>query len=223
MAQNKPKFIKKWQPKEGAWEYATEKKEIQLKEYGRFVQELAEHTMRIEDREDRSKKAYSLVELMRHLNPAMKDGEDYDHALWDHLYYLTNFFLDVDGAYPMPEINIRRTRPKAIDYPGYVSTYRNYGQNLENMIEMVSEIEEEQKRMGAVNYVGKLMKAYHHAWTKEFIDDQIILEQMVNISEGKLKDTIDKMKEENLLDLYVKIHGGGNSSSNSKSKRRRRN
>lgn len=200
------------------WHYKNSDDDIKLKEYGRVVERIAKKVLEVEDREERTRKAYTLIELMRHFNPVMREGEDYDQMLWDHLYYITDFRLEVDAPYPVPEVDIRRTKPQSLDYPSYQSKYRNYGENLENMVKEVAQLEDEQQRMGGVNYLGRLMKSFTLSWTNDFIDDDLVLDQIINISEGKLKPTIDKMRKEDLLDLYVKVNTNNNGGSKKKGK-----
>jgi len=86
-------------------EYNTNKHDLILKEYGRNVQKLVDFVVTLEDREKRNNYARTLVELMRQINPAMKDAQDYSQKLWDDLYIMSGFKLDVDSQYPMPAID----------------------------------------------------------------------------------------------------------------------
>ena len=83
-------------------EYNTQRKPLALGEYGRYVQEMVEHTMAIEDREERNKAAQAIIQLMTVMNPSYKGNDELIYKLWDDLYVMSNFQLDVDAPYPKP-------------------------------------------------------------------------------------------------------------------------
>ena len=84
-------------------EYNTERKELIIPEYGRNIQKMVENAMKIEDREKRTEYANSIIASMNNVNPDAKNILDYKHKLWDHLYIISDYKLDVDSPYPMPD------------------------------------------------------------------------------------------------------------------------
>ena len=92
-------------------EYNTTRNHLTIREYGRHIQKMAEYVLTIEDREKRQKNANALVELMGFLNPQLKNVEDFRHKLWDHLFLITDFKLDVDSPYPLPTRETQRPSP----------------------------------------------------------------------------------------------------------------
>src|SRR4051812_47142330 len=84
-------------------EYNTTRSLMQMPEYGRTIQSMAEYLLTIEDEGQRLKNAEAVVDVMAVLNPQLKQAEDYRHMLWDHLYQITAFRLEVNGPYPKPD------------------------------------------------------------------------------------------------------------------------
>lgn len=118
-----------------------------MKEYGSNVQKLVEHIVTIPDKETRTKHAHILVELMRQIHPQMRDGADYSKKLWDDLYIMANFDLDVDSPFPAPPKEILGKKPKQIPYTQSKLKHKFYGRNLELLVlkAMMAETFEERK------------------------------------------------------------------------------
>ena len=66
-----------------------------MKEYGTNVQKLVNYILTVEDRDKRTKYAYLLTELMRQVHPNMRDAQDYNNKLWDDLYIMSEFKLEL--------------------------------------------------------------------------------------------------------------------------------
>ncbi|BDC99875.1 DUF4290 domain-containing protein [Persicobacter psychrovividus] len=180
--------------------YNTTKSEILQKEYGRNIQELAAHVVSIEDRQERTKAAFALIHLMKELTPnKMKDSPEYAQRLWDDLYIITDFKLDVDAPFECPEPASIHKKPQTVPYLGGQPRYRHYGRNIENMIAKASEIEDEEELIGAVVTIGKLMKIFYLQWNRDNVDDRLILDDIKRISRGSVKFDNDKILEDNLL------------------------
>src|SRR4028119_1287750 len=129
--------------------YNTEQNEVILKEYGRNVQKIVEHIITIEDKEKRNKYAQILVELMRQIHPNMRDSQDYSNKLWDDLYILSGFNLEVDSPYPLPEKTLLGKKPKPVAYNTHHLKYKHYGKNIELLIEKAILLDSEEDRLAA--------------------------------------------------------------------------
>jgi hypothetical protein len=187
-----------------AFNYHTQQNELILKEYGRNVQKLVEHIITIEDREKRTKYAQLLVELMRQIHPNMRDNQDYSNKLWDDLYILSGFNLDVDSPYPMPEKTLLGKKPKRVAYNMHDLHYKHYGRNVEIMIEKAIEMENPEEKQAAIIHIGRLMKGFYSTWNKENVDDSLIIEQLKEMSGNKLEISLDKVKAEGLFDASTR-------------------
>ena len=113
------------------FQYNTKAKKLIISEYGRSFQVMVEHVLAIDDKDKRLKMAEALISVMEILNPTVKDQADYKNKLWDHLYIISDYKLDVDGPYPMPEIAKIAQRPEKIEYPSQPIKFRFYGRNLQ--------------------------------------------------------------------------------------------
>lgn len=202
------------------FEYNTSKSNVILKEYGRNVQKLAEHIMTIEDREKRTRYAATLVELMRQLNPSVRENNETTQKLWDDLFIMTNFELEVDAPYPKPEVDILTKKPKKLSYNTDPVNYKHYGKNIEKLIDKAISTESEEERKGAIIYLGKLMKGFYQTWNKENVDDAVIIKNLKEISGGQLDISLDEVKNNNLFESQ-KGNSGSGSGGGGRSKGRR--
>ncbi|HEY8401920.1 MAG TPA: DUF4290 domain-containing protein [Cytophagaceae bacterium] len=175
-------------------------KGIVLKEYGRNIQKIVDYLLTIEDRDKRSRFAKTLIELMKQINPAMKDAQDYYGKLWDHLYIMSDFKLDVDSPYPKPEKSILDKKPMRVDYNMHNLHFKHYGRNIELLIQKAIDLQDPQEKEAAILYIGRLMKRFYSTWNKENIEDEVIVEHLINMSNGKLYIDVERVKAEGLFD-----------------------
>src|SRR6185369_8826623 len=111
-------------------------------EYGRNIQRMIEFAIKIEDREERNQAAKAIVAVMGYLNPQLQNVVDFKHKLWDHLFIISDFKLDVDSPYPIPPKETLKVKPQRIPYPNAKIRYKYYGKTMENMIRKISEMED---------------------------------------------------------------------------------
>ena len=81
-------------------EYNSERPLMIIPEYGRHIQKLVDHCLAIETKEERDKMAKAIVDVMGNLQPHLRDVPDFKHKLWDQLYIMADFKLDVESPYP---------------------------------------------------------------------------------------------------------------------------
>jgi hypothetical protein len=185
-------------------DYNTQRPHIILKEYGRNVQKLVEHIRNTPDKEKRTEMAYTLIELIKQLTPSMKDQPENPQRVWDDLYIIADFNLDVNNPYPVPERDILFKKPLKVDYPQSPVRFKHYGKNIEKLVKEALKKEDPQERQDAIIYLGKLMKTFYGNWNKETIDDSVILKDIQAMSGGALNMTIDKVREDNLFEKLYK-------------------
>jgi hypothetical protein len=196
-------------------EYNTARPHIILKEYGRNVQKLIEYIRSIPSKEKRTELAYTLIELIKQLTPTIKEQGDDPQRLWDDLYIIADFNLDVNSPYPVPEPEVLFRKPDRMIYPQSDVRFKHYGKNIEKLVKEALKKDDPQEREEAIIYLGKLMKTFYGNWNKETIDDSVILKDIQLMSGGALNMTIDKVREDNLFEkLYKerkKVRPQGNS------------
>lgn len=184
-------------------EYNTQRPDIILKEYGRNVQKLAEYIRNLPDINKRTELSHALIELMKQLTPSLKDQPEDPQRMWDDLYIVADFNLDINSPYPKPERDILFKKPDRVEYPQSNVRFKHYGKNIERLIKEAMKIENPQEQEDAVIYLGKLMKTFYSNWNKETLDDSVIVKDIREMSNGKLVLNIDKVREDNLFEkLY---------------------
>jgi hypothetical protein len=160
-----------------------------MKEYGRHVQRMVEHLLTIEDRQHRQQQANVVIELMGFLNPHLKNVEDFRHKLWDHLFYISDFKLDVDSPYPIPQKETYKAKPQPIPYPKRYPRYSHLGKNLEIVINKALNEESDEKRQGFANAIAYYMKLAYTNWHKDTVHDDAIQSELTAITKGQLEFT----------------------------------
>jgi hypothetical protein len=185
-------------------DYNTQRPHIILKEYGRNVQKLLEYIRNNPSKEKRTELAYTLIELIKQLTPSMKDQPENPQRVWDDLYIIADFDLDINCPYPVPEREILFKKPMKVDYPQSQVRFKHYGKNIEKLVKEALKIEDPQEREDAIIYLGKLMKTFYGNWNKETLDDSVILKDIQDMSGGALNMTIDKVREDNLFEKLYK-------------------
>lgn len=170
-------------------EYNTTRNHLIYREYGRHIQKMIEYLLSLEDREARQRNAYAVIELMGFLNPHLKNVEDFRHKLWDHLFLIADFKLDVESPYPIPTRETLKARPKPLPYPKRYPKFSHLGKNLELVINKALKEENPDKRQGFANAVAYYMKLAYNNWHKETVHDDAIQGELTNLTDGQLTFT----------------------------------
>jgi len=178
------------------------KSKVILKEYGKNIQKLVDYVKTVTDQEKRTEYAFALVELMKQLNPQLKSESD--QKLWDDMYIMSDFELEVNGPFPMPPKELLGKKPKPVGYPEGEVKFKHYGRNIEKLIEKAIEIEDDEEQETALIYIGQLMRSFHSTWNRENFDDAIILDDIKTLSKGKLHIDLDKVKENGLFETSMR-------------------
>lgn len=166
--------------------YNTEKEQIVIPEYGRCIQEMIKKLPEIEDREQRTEAAKYIISVMVQMNPSIKQSSDYEHKLWDHLYMISGYNLDVDSPYAPPRKEAQQRKPQHIGYQNNDIKYGHYGQYLIKMIEAASLEENDEVREALAYSLAGQMKRNYLEWNKSVVNDQVILDDLKTISSGRL-------------------------------------
>jgi hypothetical protein len=168
-------------------EYNTSRNHLEVKEYGRHIQKMIEYVKTIEDRDKRNLQAKAVIELMGFLNPHLKNVEDFRHMLWDHLFVISNFELEVDSPYPIPQKETYKQHPEPLHYPRRYPKYSHLGKNLEVVIDKALKEENPEKKAGFANAIAYYMKLSYSNWHKELVHDDAIRSELDAITGGELE------------------------------------
>jgi hypothetical protein len=168
-------------------EYNTTRSYLTMREYGRHIQKMVDYLLTIEDKEKRQRNAMSLIELMGFLNPHLKNVEDFRHKLWDHLFLISDFKLDVESPYPIPTRETLKAKPEPLKYPKRYPKFNHLGKNIEVVINKALKEENPEKRQGFANAIAYYMKLTYSNWHKELVHDDNIQSELQSITDGQLE------------------------------------
>ena len=167
-------------------EYNSERQHLIIPEYGRHLQKLIDQATVIQDREERNKVAKYIIQVMGSLNPHLRDVPDFQHKLWDQIFIMSDFRLDVDSPYPIPSREVLQLKPETLKYPQNYPKYRFYGNNIKYMIDVANKWEEGELKSALVKVIAYHMKKSYLSWNKDTVKDDVIFEHLYELSDGKL-------------------------------------
>lgn len=179
-------------------EYNTNRTKLLMPEYGRNIQQMVEYCKSLPSKEERNEVAKTIVEFMGQRNPHLRDEENYKHKLWDHLYILADYDLDVDAPYPFPTKEELAQKPNRMDYPSFENEYKFYGKSILQLIDRAIELEEGEEKEALIQVIANNMKKSYNVYNKEHVQDEVIFRHLKELSQDKLDltgiETLDKSK-----------------------------
>lgn len=167
-------------------EYNAERPHLIIPEYGRHLQKLIEQAVALEDREERNKAAKYIISVMGSLNPHLRDVPDFQHKLWDQIFIMSDFKLDVDSPYPIPSRELLAQKPERLAYPQNFPKYRFYGNNIKYMIDVANKWEDGEMKNALIMVIANHMKKSYLSWNKDTVKDDVIFEHLYELSGGKI-------------------------------------
>jgi len=167
-------------------EYNTKRKKLIISEYGRHIQKMVEHAISLKDNEERQKMAEGIIDLMGELNPHLRDVNDFKHKLWDHLFIMSDFNLDVKSPYEKPIMNKNHNKPPNLEYPNNKIKFNHYGKIIELMIDEACNTKDEELKEKLILAIANQMKKSYVNWNRESVEDTIIIKQLHDLSKGKI-------------------------------------
>ena len=167
-------------------EYNTQREQLKITDYGRNVAKMIDYAKTLADRDERNQMAQTIINTMALVNPKVKERTDYRRILWDHLMMMANFELDVDCPYPISQEETVNVKPRPLTYSDSKIHYRHYGRALEDMIVAVAEMPESEERNVLVQQIAHTMKRQYLQWNRDSVDDDLIREQLAELSGGRI-------------------------------------
>ena len=168
-------------------EYNTAQPKLVNGEYGRHVQKMIEYAIEVQDRELRNQQAKAIVRAMASFSQGSKDTDDYWHKLWDQLFVISNFRLDVDSPFPKPTPAQIAARPQPLGYPKHTIKFRPYGVLIENIIQEVTTEEDSPEKEETIGNIANHLKRQYLNWNRDSVNDELIYEHLDVLSDEKLK------------------------------------
>ncbi len=197
-------------------EYNTQKTHLNMPEYGRIIQQLVECCKEVSDREERNEMAMAIIDFMGQRNPQLRDEENYKHKLWDHLFILANYDMDVDSPYPFPTREELAEKPKRMEYPKLQGDFKFYGKSILQLIEKAIELEIGDEKEALIEVIANNMKKSYNVYNKEHVTDDVIFRHLKELSNNRLDltgiDSLEKSK------IYYANNNNRNNNKNSNNK-----
>ncbi len=168
------------------FDYNSTRPHLLLTEYGRNVQNMIQYITKLPTKEERNTYAQAVIELMGFLNPHLRDVTDFKHKLWDHLFIISDFKLDVDSPYPIPSPDTLIVKPLKVPYPANRIKFKHYGKTVEVMIEKAKTFEDPEKRALYTASIANFMKMSYVTFNKDSVADETIINDLKILSKGEL-------------------------------------
>lgn len=182
-------------------EYNAERPHLIIPEYGRHLQKLIEQAIELEDRDERNRAAKYIISVMGSLNPHLRDVPDFQHKLWDQIFIMSDFKLDVDSPYPIPSREMLEQKPERLEYPQNFPKYRFYGNNIKYMIDVANKWEDGEMKNALIMVIANHMKKSYLSWNKDTVKDDVIFEHLYELSGGKINLQATEEELSNSTDL----------------------
>jgi hypothetical protein len=170
-------------------DYNTQRELMIIAEYGRHLHNMVQDCVKIEDRQKRTRTAEFIVNVMAQMNPKVKESGDYRQKLWDHLFIISDFQLDVDSPFPPPSKEVLHSKPRQFKNQQASIRYRHYGKYIEQIIEKASLFEEGPEKDALIKTIANHLKKSYLNWNKNTVDDDVILSNLAELSRSRLRPT----------------------------------
>ena len=182
-------------------QYNTKRTQLIIPEYGRHVQLMINQILETQDREERNKMARAVIGIMGNMNPHLRDVPDFQHKLWDQLFIMSNFQLDVDSPFEKPQQEVLEQKPDRLAYPQRNPKYRFYGNNIKSMIDVAMNWEDGDLKNALVYNIANHMKKCFLNWNKDTVEDDVIFNHLFELSDGKLnlKQSKEALRNSSIL------------------------
>lgn len=168
-------------------DYNTEREKLAMPEYGRNVLKMVEAMKAQEDREKRGEQARAIIKTMEILNPQVRGQEDWEHKLWDHLYMIAGYDLDVDAPFPSPVKEDFETKPVPLPMKGSPIKAMHYGRNIERILDLICEQPEGETRNALIRNLALYMRTQYLIWNKDSVADETIFADIERLSGGRVQ------------------------------------
>ena len=204
-------------------QYNTDRTQLIIPEYGRHVQIMVNQLKVTQDRDERNKMARAIIGIMGNMNPHLRDVPDFQHKLWDQLFIMSDFELDLDSPFEKPQRELLMQKPERLNYPKTNLKYRFYGNNIKNMIYIAKDWDEGDMKNALIFNIANHMKKCFLNWNKDTVQDEVILNHLTELSDGKLIVNESDLPLTDSSELLKNRNKNGNSSKNIHKQRNKRN
>ncbi len=180
--------------------YNYTRRRLYLPEYGRHIHEMVNQLMEIEDRDERNRQAHVVIAVMGNLQPLLRDTADFTHKLWDHLFIMSDFQLDVDSPYPRPTREELMVKPRKMEYSQERITYKHYGKYVAHMLHKIGKEGNSEAATAAIDSLARYMRTKSFEYNQEHPNNEVIIKDIKQMSGGDIQ--IDEIALNNLRSDY---------------------
>jgi len=167
-------------------DYNTRRPQMIIPEYGRNIQKMVAHLKSTPEKDERNKIAAAIIVVMGQLQPHLRDIADFKHKLWDHLYIIADFDLDVDSPYPVPSRETIFEKPEKMDYPNSKMRFKHYGKAIEDLVNVAVTFDDGDEKTALVGTILNLMKKSYLTFNRDSVDDSLLVTDLGRLSDNKL-------------------------------------
>lgn len=180
--------------------YNYTRRKLHLPEYGRHIQEMVDSLLEIEDRRERTRQAKAVIAVMGNLNPLLRDTADFTHKLWDHLFIMSDFKLDVDSPYPQPSREDLTVSPRRMHYPQSAIAHKHYGKYVARILRKLSSSRDTAAVAESVDNIARYMRTKSYEYNQEHPNNEVIIKDIRRMSGNAI--VIDEVALNNLKSEY---------------------
>ena len=188
-------------------DYNTQREKLIMSEYGREIQKMVEYACELPTKEERLKCATSIIQLMETKNPQLKDNDNYEQTLWDHLYLMSHRELDIDWPYDVSEADKILSKPQPLKLPKDNVKLRHYGKLIQELFEKLKTMPEGEERDALTLYTANQMKRDLMTWGHGSMDDEKVANDLAHFTDGIIQLDLNNLK---LTNTATGIEDGSN-------------
>lgn len=166
--------------------YNYTRQRLYLPEYGRHIHQMVNQLMTIEDREERNRQAKAVIAVMGNLQPLLRDTADFTHKLWDHLFIMSDFQLDIDSPYPRPTRQDLAVVPRKMGYSQERITYKHYGKYVAHMLKALCKESDKQKINNSIDSLARYMRSKSFEYNQEHPNNEVIIKDIKRMALGTI-------------------------------------
>ena len=167
--------------------YNNTRRRLYLPEYGRHIHEMVDHLMTIEDRDERNRQAKAVIAVMGNLQPLLRDTADFAHKLWDHLFIMSDFQLDVDSPYPRPTRDELQMMPRKLEYSQGRISQKHYGKYVAKMFDNLRKESDTEAQHDAIEKLARYMRSKSFEYNQEHPNNEVIIKDIKQMSENGIE------------------------------------
>ena len=168
-------------------DYNTQRETLLMPEYGREIQRMIDHAITLLDKEERLRCAKTIVRLMATKVPQIRDNNDFEQKLWDHLYLMSHKQLDIEWPFDISEAEKFHNKPQPMQLPQGDIRLRHYGRLVCELLNKLKEMPEGDERDELIRLTANQMKRDLIQWGHGSMDDEKVADDMARLTDGAVQ------------------------------------